>query len=67
MMLDDSSDFKESLEIVDLSGCHGQQDECFEEGPHDHSWVGAFIDIAVDPLTQVHVILLVFDVPQGTR
>lgn len=42
--LDDSLDFKESLEVVDLPKCHGNEQERLKHRPPHHSWVSVVID-----------------------
>ena len=56
-----SPDFEESLKVVNLTQGHWDQDQGFEEWPHNHSGVCAFVDDAVDLVPNVHVVLLVFD------
>ena len=58
--LNDSSDFKKSFEVVDLSEGHCDEDEGFEEGPHDDPRVRVLVDGAVDAVPDGHVLLLVF-------
>lgn len=42
--LHDSSHFKKSLQVVNLSERHGDQDQSFKEGPQDHPAVRVVID-----------------------
>ena len=42
--LNDSSDFKEPLEIIDLSKRHGNEQEGLEHRPPHHTRVGIVID-----------------------
>ena len=44
------SDFKKSLEVINLSQSHGHQYQSLKERPHDNSAVGVFIDSSVDPV-----------------
>ena len=47
-LLHNTLDFEESLEVVHLSEGHDEQDGGFEDGPHHHSRVRAFVDRAMD-------------------
>lgn len=61
-----SSDFEEPLEIIDLSGCHGEKNEGLEEGPHHNAGVSALVNRPVDAFTQIHVILFMLDSTQSS-
>ena len=63
--LDDPPDLEESLEVVDLSEGHGDEDEGLEEGPHDDAGVCVFVDGPVDAVTDGHVLLLVLHAWNG--
>ena len=43
-VLNDSLDFKESLEVVDLSKGHSNEEEGLKHWPPHHSWVSVVID-----------------------
>ena len=58
-MLDDTSNFKKSFQVVDLSESHCNEDEGLEEGPHDDPRVGVLVDGSVDTVANGHVFLLV--------
>lgn len=44
MRSDDSPDFKEPLEVVDLSKRHADEQEALKYGPPDYSGIGIVID-----------------------
>ena len=44
MHSDDSPDFKEPLEVVDLSKRHADEQEALKYGPPDYSGIGIVID-----------------------
>lgn len=46
-LLNNPPDFKKSLQVVDLSQCHGNKNKSFEEGPKDHSAVCVVVDGSV--------------------
>lgn len=41
---DDSPDFKEPLQVVDLSECHADEQEALEYSPPHHPRVGIVVD-----------------------
>ena len=53
MSLYHSAHFKESLEVVDLSQCHGNKHQSLKEGPHDDSAIGVLIDCSMDPVSDL--------------
>ena len=61
MISNDSSDFKESFQVVDLAEGHGHEDEGLEEGPHDDAGVGVLVYGPMDAVSDGHVLLLVLD------
>lgn len=69
--LHDSSHFKKSLQVVNLSERHGDQDQRLKEGPQDHPAVRVVVDCggktkgfirkelpALDARLSVHVLAL---------
>ena len=42
--LDDSPDFKEALQVVDLTQGHGHQNQRLEKRPQHHPGVGVVVD-----------------------
>ena len=54
-LLDDSSDFKEPLEIIDLSKRHGDEQEGLKHGPPHHTGVGIVIDCKTQAMSVVEM------------
>lgn len=52
-LLDDTLDFEESLEVVNLPEGHDEEDGRFEDGPHHHSGVCALVDRAMDAVAHL--------------
>ena len=59
-ILNNTSDFKETFEIIDLANCHGHQNKSFEKWPQNHSTVAIFVNGAMNSISNFHVFLLVF-------
>ena len=55
--LDYTAHFKESLQVVDLTDSHCQEDQSLEKGPEDNAGIRVLVDAAVNTLTNLHVIL----------
>ena len=62
--LDDPSHFKESLDIVNLSDSHAEKQRELEHGPDDHAPVGTVVYIAMCGISDLHIVLLLFHLPQ---
>jgi len=60
-LLHNSSHFKETFKIVNLSHCHGHKYQGLKKGPKDHSGIGTFIDTSMDAIPHLHILLLMLD------
>jgi hypothetical protein len=60
-LLHNSSHFKETFKIVNLSHCHGHKYQGLKKGPENHSGIGTFIDTSMDSIPHLHVLLLMLD------
>merc|ERR1719300_1827091 len=58
--------FEESLEVINLTQSHGDQDKGLEHRPHDDSAVGVFVDCSVDSISDLHILLLMLDPRQSS-
>ena len=58
--------FEESLEVINLTKSHGDQDKGLEHWPHDDSAVGVFVDCSVDSVSDLHILLLMLDPCQSS-
>lgn len=65
--LDNTTHFKEALQIIDLTERHSNKNERLEEGPHDDARVGGLVDGPVDAVSHLHILLLVLYSRQRAR
>lgn len=56
-----SSDFKETFKVENLSQRHGNKHKGFKEGPPNYAAVCAIIDCSVDSFSNFHILLFMFD------
>lgn len=67
MRLNHSFDFKESLQVVYLSNSHENQNRGFKDTPPDNFRVSIIVDLSMNPVSYVHVLLLMLDTDQRPR
>lgn len=57
---DNSSDFEEPLQVVDLTHGHGEENDSLEERPQNDTRVGTLVNGAMDAVSHTHILLLMF-------
>lgn len=56
-----TADLEKSFEVVDLSKSHCDQNHSLKEGPHDNPGVCVVVDVSVDSVSDLHVLLFMFN------